>query len=334
MAERIIQQYLRLLEVRILHHYWLDEGGTTFDDIESEDERQRRLLTYDVRTFLSVTPTPATAALLAGLNGVFKTTGLGFVVAIPEATTLPDAPVFEFVIKITSQDFFHYTALTMRGQQIQAFYHQPTDRTYRYKSGVYAFGNDTGTQKNGVNYLSRDILAAAGTYPAESLASRGGALHQAIRDDASSAVNADWQALDSGANWPLYIHQGDVPPIVPPAGLTGAPARGIELTEGIPDDVFALVRIVPFTIGNPMGLLAAPDVLSEPVFELRFKNRSTHRMYFNKNTGAFINSHGEALHPLTHRGNDGAHQKPEPRLTKPVLDAGGHITRINSEIFI
>ena len=32
MVERTRTAYRRLFEVRVLHHYWLDDGATTFDD--------------------------------------------------------------------------------------------------------------------------------------------------------------------------------------------------------------------------------------------------------------------------------------------------------------
>jgi hypothetical protein len=76
MVERISHRYLRLFEVRLLHHYWLNEGEVLFDELPDELKR-RRLLTYDARSFLSVEPTSDTAALLAGLKAVFKPTGLG-----------------------------------------------------------------------------------------------------------------------------------------------------------------------------------------------------------------------------------------------------------------
>jgi len=55
MAERIVNGYKRLFEVRLIHHYWLDEGGDVFDSL-GEDIRNKRLLTYDLRPFLAITP--------------------------------------------------------------------------------------------------------------------------------------------------------------------------------------------------------------------------------------------------------------------------------------
>jgi hypothetical protein len=46
------------LELRLLQHYRLDEGGILFDLLS---DPTRRLLTYKHRPFLRLAPTPATA---------------------------------------------------------------------------------------------------------------------------------------------------------------------------------------------------------------------------------------------------------------------------------
>ena len=61
MVETLRFGYARLFEVRILHHYWLDEGATAFDNIADDTIRTRRLLTYDVRKLMAVQPFPAIA---------------------------------------------------------------------------------------------------------------------------------------------------------------------------------------------------------------------------------------------------------------------------------
>jgi hypothetical protein len=334
MAERIVNSYKRLFEVRLLHHYWLDEGAVTFDAILPDTLRQRRLLTYDARTFFAIEPTPATAKLLSGLSCVFKATGIGFVVAAPAGVSILPGAVFEFVLKVIRPDFFNYTALTMRKQQIYEIYHQPTGRIYRYKSGVYVFSNSTGTSKGSVLYLSRPMpVAGTGPYPAEALLAVAGQLYQAVRDTALAPPSAHWQLVDAGAAWPVYAHQQDVPSIVPLPGMIDAPGRGIELTEGLPDDLFALIRLEPLAAGAGMGLLTGTGGLREPVFEIRFKNRSTSRDYYSKRTGTPELVPGD-LFPLTFFGNAGPEQKPAIDGVKAQLSPTGEIERIFSEIFI
>ena len=62
MSERKTTRIKRLFEIRLLHHYWLDEGTVVFDQIADAARREARLLAYDMRAFLSVKPTASTAA--------------------------------------------------------------------------------------------------------------------------------------------------------------------------------------------------------------------------------------------------------------------------------
>ena len=81
MSELFTSAYGPLFEVRLLHHYWLDDGAIAFDDIASDATRSARLLDYDVRQFLDVVPTAATETALSGYGCLFKNQALGFLVA-------------------------------------------------------------------------------------------------------------------------------------------------------------------------------------------------------------------------------------------------------------
>src|SRR5512141_1344310 len=109
MTERMITAYTRLFEIRLLHHYWLDDGETTFDRIANQAKKNTRLLKYDVRSFLTLVPTPGTAKALRGLGGVYRNTALGCVVAVPGSAVLAADTMFEIVVKVQNPDFFNYT---------------------------------------------------------------------------------------------------------------------------------------------------------------------------------------------------------------------------------
>ena len=107
------------------------------------------------------------------------------------------------------------------------------------------------------------------------------------------------------------------------------------LSDDIPDDVFALIRLsavrandsdFSFIDGN--GRAKTPH----PVFQIRFKNRSTLWQYVNKNTRAVISTELNPL-PLTHFGNAGTKQKPSEGWVK-AEKSGTKITRLVSEIFV
>ena len=84
MAEFIRLGYERLFEVRVLHHFWLDEGATVFDEIADQAVEDAAACSPTTSAGCSTSePSAATAATVAGLRGVFRITGLGFLVAVP-----------------------------------------------------------------------------------------------------------------------------------------------------------------------------------------------------------------------------------------------------------
>ena len=335
MAERITKGYKRLFEIHLLHHYWLDEGDKVFDQIAPAGKKDKRLLAYDRRSFLTVAPTAAAAKTLTGLGAVYKDTALGCIVAVPESAVVPVDAMFELVVTVQSAAFFNYTALTLRPQKIYKLYHRPEDKTYRYKENVPVLSNLTGAARGtGVNkalFLSKEFPALAADDPVESLVLADNALMQLTSDQPGAGT----QQLNAQAtNLPVFVHQGDVPAIAPPTGLVGAPARGILLSDDTPDNVFALIRLAAlrpndedFSFVDNGGHAKTAN----PVFQIRFKNRSTIWQYLNKNTGAVDSTELKPL-PLTHFGNAGTKQKPSEGLVKAVKN-GSQITQLVSEIF-
>jgi hypothetical protein len=347
MAERSVNGYKRLFEVRLLHHYWLDEGGVVFDQIPDpllppdEAKKEKRLLTYDVRSFLTVTPAAKTTRVLNGLNCIYRNTALGFIVAVPASVVLPPQTTFDFVVTIQNAAFFNYTALTLRPQKIYELYHQAENRTYRYKENVPVLSNLTGASRGtGINkklFLSREIPAIDTSDQVESLVRSGNVLSQLTGDYPPAPGIPQLQQLSDSANeFPVFVHQGDAPVIVPPAGLVGAPARGITLSDDIADEVAALIRLSPirendgdfsFVDGNGQAKTTGP------VFQIRFKNRLTTWQYINKSTGALDITSPTTPLPLTYFGNPGTKQKPSEGLVK-AMKSGNTITRLVSEIFV
>ncbi len=131
------------------------------------------------------------------------------------------------------------------------------------------------------------------------------------------------------------MHQADAPVIVPPAGLVGAPARGVRLSADVTDDVFALIRLQAvradndaFSFVDGAGALKDPA----PVYEVRFKNRSTLWTYRSKTTGGVDSTEANPL-PLTFFGNAGTKQKPSRGFVKAET-SGSRITRLISEIYV
>lgn len=336
MAERIINGYKRLFEIRLFHHYWLDEGAEVFDLIPTQEQRDERLRSYDIRSLLAVTPTAATAKALGGFGGVYKNTTLGCIAAVPDTVVIPGDVVFELVVTVKNTAFYNYSALTLRPRKIYELYHQPEDKTYRYKENVPVLSNLTGASRfvgsDKALFLSKEIPTLANDDQVESLVLSNGALVQLTGDQPGAATD---EIHAQATDLPVFIHQGDVPPIVPPAGLVGAPARGVLLTDDIADNVFAILRLSPvrtddgdFSFIDGSGHAKA----THPVFQIRFKNRSTFWQYLNKVTGV-VDATELKPFPLTHFGNAGTKQKPSQGLVKAVK-SGSKITQLVSEIYV
>jgi len=336
MAERLINGYQRLFEIRLLHHYWLDEGALVFDRMADQAKKDTRLLQYDMRPFLAVTPTAATTKAFNGIGAVYKKTALGCLVAVPDHVVVAQDAVFEFTVTVRHADVLNYTALTLRPQKIYELYHQPENQTYRYKENVPVLSNLTGaargTGPNKALFLSKEIPELAADDQVEALVLSGNALVQLTADQPGAST----QTLhDPATDLPVFVHQGDVPAIIPPSGLVGVPSRGVRLSSEITDDVFALIRLSAvraddgdFSLIDSSGHAKT----THPVFQVRFKNRSTVWQYLNKRTGIVDATEPHPL-PLTYFGNAGTKQKPSAGLVQAVR-SGAKITQLVSEVFV
>jgi hypothetical protein len=338
MAEKIRIGYKRLFEVRLLHHYWLDFGAANFDSLP-DARKTKLLLTYDSRNFIAVNPTLNTAGKLKALRGVFKNTALGFVVAVPEATMIPDDEVFTFELTITDTAFFNYTAMTFISRNIYELYYPVKDKILRFKENVPVFSNLTGVSRiiNGEKslYLSKEIPAPASTDKTEFLNIKGGALVQ-LTSDQPGGISQQINAAASGM--PVFVHQNDTPVLVPPAGLAGTPEKGILLTDEITDSVFAMINITATNPGNPDFSCTSAGIVKVlyPVFQIRFKSRSAFWKYLNKNTGAAVSESSTPL-PFTAAGNAGVNKRKPSESTVKVQfesnDPTKRIEKIYTEIF-
>ena len=332
--------YTRLFEVRLLHHYWLDDGATVFDAIADQAMKTNRPLTYDVRRLLKVEPSAATVASINGLRGVFRMTGLGFLVAVPDDTIGLLDTTFEFFVTRTAPDYANYTALSLRPQPIVDVT-DPTDTEviHRYKANVPVLSNLTGaSQGTGADkrlFLSQPYVNGANAGDGvEALVTSGTNLRQLTGDPPA----APFQVLGPKSGHPVYVHQGDIAPITPPPGSTGAPPGGIELAIDTSPAVAAVVRLVPrrgddtaFSFVNANGTPRTPT----RVFEVHLRNRWTTWQYRDQGDGSITATETDPL-PLTHFGNAGTKQKPSTAAIGVERDSGDplKITRLVSDIYV
>lgn len=332
--------YTRLFDVRLLHHYWLDDGATVFDAIADEAVKTNRLLAYDVRRILDVDPSAATVAAIKGLRGVFRMTGAGFLVAVPDDTIVPLDTTLEFFVTRTDADYASYTALSLRPQPIVDVTDPAATRVvHRYKANVPLLSNLTGaSQGAGVGkrlFLSQPYVNGADAGDGvEAVVTSGANLRQLTGDPPA----APFQVLGPRADLPVYVHQGDVPPITPPAGSTGAPAQGIELGSETPPTVAAIIRLAPrraddnaFSFANANGTVRTPS----RVFEVHLRNRWTTWQYRDRGDGSITSTEPDPL-PLTHFGNAGSKRKPSTAAISVERDGNDplKVTRLVSDIYV
>lgn len=341
-SERIVQGYTRLFELRLLHHYWLDNGANTYD-ARSESERIQHLLTYDVRKFLDVIPTASTLKTLQGIRAIFLRTSLGFVVVVPKEATLPLSTTFEFRVIVTSPDFYQYTALTLGKQSVIGLLQKASGRTFTFKENVAVFSNSTGVTRGPGPlpelFLSKEYPLPSTDHEIESFENNGGVLEQITSNqpNATSHVLATLAAVA-----PVFAHQGDVPVITDPTDMVGTvPSRGITLSDEIGPDTYAVIRIDATRADNAafdcVTNLGTPRV-PHPIYQIRFKNRSTTWRYIDlRNPNVVPVTRGPF--PLTFHGNATAPpnaplvQKPPLGTVKIVTNSNGVDTLV-SDVFI
>ena len=333
MNERCGLSYKRLFEIKLFHHYWLDEGATIFDLIADHAKKADRLMNYDIRRILSITPTATTAKTLKACGSVIKNTSHGLLVAVPGGTAFANDSSLEWIVTVKDTHFFNYTALTLPAQKIYEFHRPIENKTYRYKENIPVLSNLTGDTRGTTTFLSQPIPPLTSQDQIESLIISGTALQQLTSDQPGASIST---ITTQAKNLPVFVHQGDIPAIVAPSGLVGIlPARGIHLSTDMPDNVFALIRLHATRADNDAFSIVNSDGHAKsnpPVFQIRLKNRSTIWQYFNKKTNAVVSTELYPL-PLTHFGNAGTKQKPSEGWVKAEkIDT--KITRLVSEIFV
>ena len=181
-------------------------------------------------------------------------------------------------------------------------------------------------------YLSRDYPARSVDDAAEALVAVNGDVRQRTGDPPDAPLTV----VGLQSDLPVFLHQGDVPPITPPAGSVGAPAFGIELADDTPPDVAAVIRLTPRRpTGSPFNFVDADGTPRSRVFEVHLQNRWTTWRYFSKRDGSLTATEPDPL-PLTHFGNAGTKQKPSRADIGAELDTQDppRIIRLVSDIYV
>ncbi|SDD67242.1 hypothetical protein SAMN05216464_102242 [Mucilaginibacter pineti] len=170
---KLLLSYETLFELNIKHHYHLDDGDKLFDTLNATDQLalQNR---YNTGDFLSISPTLATRALMAGCNVVCKVTSTGVITGIQYLSNAgvlqplinpADTKVFSFAITITDGLFSNYSTLPLQAPAGMVYYftNDPSfsARVFPYLTATVA------TYQPGVDYYPGDMLVDNQATPAK-----------------------------------------------------------------------------------------------------------------------------------------------------------------------
>lgn len=122
--------YRPILELRILHDYFLDRGLSRFDDVDAEIQAQR-IRNYHWNDFLSIVPSKATAELLTNHRLLLRSTEDRWQMIgqlsddRSPLISLSSDDVLQFFLVLNDPDFLQYTALDIHANRLLLLANHP-----------------------------------------------------------------------------------------------------------------------------------------------------------------------------------------------------------------
>lgn len=200
--------YKILFEVKILHHYFLNKTNNVYDNMTAPDKADA-LRGYDVTKFISIQPTPETAALLSKNHCVYRSTATGLIVGLQSiksgtkfapAFPLSDDLRFTFTIRFEDVYFTNYTALPLLKNLNSCYYLQNRKDNSAKK---FPFLTQFPAAFTAGTYSAGDIISDDAANPAQ--------LFVAKKLTTTAAPGADWTDDPLVAGKPLqYLTKKDL----------------------------------------------------------------------------------------------------------------------------
>ncbi len=124
--------YQTLFEIKIIHHYYLDNGIQLFDALNDNDKNEY-LTNYSISDFIKISPTKTCEKILKNSRCIFKNTSTGMIVKIQVKkqgdnfipyVDLADDIDLRFKIEFKDSLFGNYTSLPLNIGNNQIYYFQ------------------------------------------------------------------------------------------------------------------------------------------------------------------------------------------------------------------
>lgn len=198
--ETFVLKYKLLFELKLLHHFFLDEGATVFD-LLTPTKQQQKLTTYNIGNWLLLQPNAPTRALFAARRLVCRQTNTGLRVlaqVTASGSNRPLLPVqdcnFVFTLQLLPA-FAKHTAL-------------PVHVVKNGKPTIYVFGNSSAAL-GGTVYpalaLPPDTYSSAKHYPPGEIIKKSGKHYIALLkpDNQNKNVNNPdyWKELPANVRY-------------------------------------------------------------------------------------------------------------------------------------
>lgn len=259
MAIRI--EHDTLFEIRILHHYFLNSGGTHFEKM-TDAKKAESMLRYDSREFFEITPTPDCRRLLTSAKCIFKHTSVGLIAGIRSvadelqpgkrtaSVQFDDSDTFTFIVELRDQGFRNYTALPLNPESGKMFLFRNMENGNKLE--FPALTVNPAEYKNGLTYYPGDMVADQATNPQKLFIAK-------VKTQQDTTHASDWTTEEKSDNYPVhYVTAADQVRVVREIlnyteKSSGEAARAeMSLNGGIPFPVN--FTALPADPGNPRTL--------------------------------------------------------------------------------
>jgi len=202
-------KYQLLCEIKILHHYFLDDVNTVFDSLPAANQ-ERKLKQYDVRNWLNISPDAATLDTLGDHRLVYRPTKQGFVIL--SQVESPNVPLLSLDKLLMRFDLNFETGAS-------AYTALPINVIKSGKPTTYVFGNALAAANTGIApslVLAPDTYSNGKHYPPGEIVQQAGTNYKALYQSDNQGIsinNTDyWQPLPLGIRYATTSNAQPLPP--------------------------------------------------------------------------------------------------------------------------